>query len=390
MMAYDTFEPGTWGHEPDDMPLPIGEPMRPAQQRFRLEPFDRIGFTLAEEWAVKKLFPAKGVAAIYGKPGSLKSFIAADMALHIALGWRWAVRRVNQGAAVYIAAEGAGGLRKRLGGFKVAKGPLPDDAPFYLVETAPNLGTGEADRHALIEAITLQGVAPGVVILDTLAQSLGGADENGSGMTQFVANATALAAHFGCLVVVVHHSGLADSNRMRGHSSLLGAVDAAMLCEKQEGALEARLTLQKSKDDVSNVQLLARLSSVELGHDNDGDPVTTLVVDTIEDAEPVNRVAARVIPRGERLLMAVIEEAIAEAGQNIPASPDGPNVRAVSEDALRKRYYARLAEEADPDEDAGKLAERQRKTFNRALAPAIKAQAIFAREYSGRRFLWLP
>ena len=209
-------------------------------------------------------------------------------------------------------------------------------------------------------------------------------------MTQFVANATAIAAHFGCLVVVVHHSGLADGNRMRGHSSLLGAVDAAVLCEKQEGALEARLTLQKSKDDASGGQLLARLSRVELGVDSDGEAVATLVVDTIEDTEPVSKVATRSIPRGEKLLMAVIEEAIGEAGQHIPASPDGPNVRAVSEDALRRRFYARLAEQADPDEDAGKLAARQRKAFKRALTPAIKAQAIIAREYSERRFLWLP
>ena len=387
-MAYDNFEPGPWD-EPGDLPPPLGEPMHPAHNRFRLEPFASIQPNLAEEWLIKKLLPARGVTAVFGKPGSLKSFVALDMALHIALGSPWAGRRVTQAPAVYIAAEGAGGLRKRIGGAKIAKA-LPADAPFYLVETAPNLGTGEGDRLALIEAITAQGVAPGVVVLDTLAQSLGGADENASGMTQFVANAMAIAAYFGCVVLVVHHSGLADSTRMRGHSSLLGAVDAALLCEKTEGALEARLTLQKSKDDACGGQLLARLSSVEVGVDADGDSVTTLVVDTVQDAEPVNRVTARVIPRGERLLMAVIEEAIAEAGQNIPASPDGPNVRAVSEDALRRRFYTRLAEQADPDEDAGKLAERQRKTFSRALTPAIRAQAIIAREYSERRFLWLP
>ena len=388
-MAYDNFEPGPWD-EPGDLPPPIGEPMRPAQQRFRLEPFASIQPNLSEAWRVKKLFPAKGVAAVFGKPGSLKSFIALDMSLHIALGSPWAGRRVTQAPAVYIAAEGAGGFRKRIGGAKVAKGPFPDDLPFFMIETAPNLGTGETDRLALIDAITAQGVAPGVVVLDTLAQSLGGADENAGGMVRFVGNATAIAAHFGCLVVVVHHSGLADGNRMRGHSSLLGAVDAAVLCEKQEGALEARLTLQKSKDDASGGQLLARLSRVELGVDSDGEAVATLVVDTIEDTEPVSKVATRSIPRGEKLLMAVIEEAIGEAGQHIPASPDGPNVRAVSEDALRRRFYARLAEQADPDEDAGKLAARQRKAFKRALTPAIKAQAIIAREYSERRFLWLP
>ena len=387
-MSSNNSKPGPWAHEPHDLPPPPGEPMRTAHLRFRLEPFAVIHPNLDEEWLVKKLFPARGVAAIFGKPGSLKSFIALDLALHVALGWSWAGRAVRQGPAIYVASEGAPGLRKRIGGAKVAKSPLPADVPFYLVETPPNLGTGEADREALIEAITSQGVRPGVLVLDTLAQSLGGADENGAGMTQFVANATGLAAHFKCLVIAIHHAALADGNRMRGHSSLLGAVDAAMLCEKADDALEARLTLQKSKDDASGEQLVARLSTIDLGLDSDHDPVTTLVVNIIEGAAPMTPKAPRRVPRNERLLMMVLDEAISDEGEDIRPFQDGGTVHAVSEDVLRSRYYARLAEEAGPDEDAARLAERQRKAFSRSITPSLKAQAIIAGIHSGRRFLW--
>ena len=85
-MAYDNSAPGPWD-EPGDLSPPLGEPMRPTHHRFRLEPFASIQSNLAEEWLIKKLFPVKGVAAIFGKPGSLKSFVALDMSLHIALGW---------------------------------------------------------------------------------------------------------------------------------------------------------------------------------------------------------------------------------------------------------------------------------------------------------------
>ena len=51
------------------------------------------------------------------------------------------------------------------------------------------------------------GIKPGVIFIDTVAKSIGGADENGAGMAMFLVNAQALAEHFGCLVLGVHHTG---------------------------------------------------------------------------------------------------------------------------------------------------------------------------------------
>ena len=88
-----------------------------------------------------------------------------------------------------------------------------------MIAAAPNLGAAPGDVGALGEAIAGAGVAPGLIVIDTLAQTLGSADENGSGMTAFVANAGEIASRFKCLVLIIHHVGLNDDKRLRGHSS---------------------------------------------------------------------------------------------------------------------------------------------------------------------------
>ena len=197
------------------------------------------------------------------------------MALSRALGREWAGRRVSQAPVVYIAAEGAGGLRKRKAGYEIAWRDMPAKVPFYLVSAAPNLGSEASDVAHLIQDIEAAGIVPGMIIIDTLSQTLGPGDENGSGMTAFVSNAGTLANRFNALVFVIHHSGLSEGaqQRMRGHSSFHGALDALILCERSEGELLATLTLQKLKDEAANTRLTACLSRIVVGRDEDGEEI---------------------------------------------------------------------------------------------------------------------
>jgi hypothetical protein len=358
--------------------------------RFVLEPFEAISFEASAEWLVKRLIPRQGVGALFGASQSLKSFTAFDLAMHVTLGRDWADLRVTQAPVVYIAAEGAAGLRKRKVGFETAHADLPADVPFHMVAAAPNLGVGSGDLETLITSIETAGVKPGLIALDTLAQSLGGADENGAGMVQLVANATALANHFNCFVLIVHHVGLTDDKRLRGHTSLVGGLDVSILSERKEGMHSTVLTLQKLKDEESNLKFTVHLSRVVIAHDEDGDEISTLVVDRIEEGDVVTiRRASRSIPPGQRLLMEVVALALDEAGTIHKPFGDGPAVSVVAESAVRTRYYARMAEQAERGEDKKTLAERQRKAFSRALVPALKATMLRAGERDEQRILWL-
>ena len=162
------------------------EAERKKAARFDLEPLSEVlekYETTEEEWAVDRLLPAAGVAVIFGKPGAFKSFIALDIALHIAGGGAWCGRDTRQGSVIYVAAEGVAGVRKRLAGHFKFYGEMGTqrDAPFYLVKEAPNLGAEVGDYPALVKAVEAQGVVPSVITIDTLAQTLEETTRTGRG-----------------------------------------------------------------------------------------------------------------------------------------------------------------------------------------------------------------
>jgi hypothetical protein len=376
--------------EPAGVYRPPGALSAPAQRKFTLEPWRDISFVVFDEWLIKQFLPLQGLAAIFGKPGSFKSFVALDIALCIVRGQPWGGRRTTQRNVVYIAAEGSAGLRKRKAGYQIAQPDLPSDLPFALVAAAPNLGTDKGDLPALVAAIEAADFKPGLIVLDTLAQTIGAGDENGAGMTAFVANAGELARHFKALVLIVHHTGLGDDRRMRGHSSLNGALDAQILCERIVGDLAATLTLQKLKDDASEVMMRARLSRIVIARDEDDDEISTLVVDAIEDADPAARTPReKTVPAAQRLLMTVVAEAIEEAGESFkPFGNAGPLVRAASDATVRERYYGRIAEQAEAGDSPEKLAERRKKAFARSVKSLVDAKLLVAAKHKGERFLW--
>ena len=345
--------------------------------KFKLVPFDDIRFDASNEWLIKRLLPQQGVALLFGLPKSFKSFIALDLGLHVALGWDWAGRRTTPGEVVYIAAENAGGTRKRKIGFEQTyDANLSGYIPFYLVETAPNLGADKGDLNALIASIEAVGVAPRMIVIDTLAQTLGGAEENSTGMMTFVANATALAVCFKTCVLVVHHVPLGDEKRLRGHTSLGGGTDVQLFTERSNGDLTTTLKLEKLKDEEDGFKLVLRLDRIVIGQDDDGDDVSTLIVNRVEAAKPTAEKgkAPKKLAPSRRLLMEVTEQAIVDIGLDLRSFPDGPMVHAVHDEAVRLRYYARIAEQAAPEDTPEQIAERQRKAFSRAVKAALDAK----------------
>jgi hypothetical protein len=360
--------------------------------KFEIEPWNEIVKLPSEEWLIKKILPSQGLAVGFGRPNSFKSFVAIDIGLSVALGKSWGGHKVKQGSVLYIAAEGANGVRKRIKALKEKIDPALE-VPFSLISAAPNFGTGPEDLNLLVKVINNSQLKPSLIIIDTLSQSLGGADENGSGMVTFVRNATALSRLCNALVLVVHHSGLDNEKRLRGHSSLHGAVDAQILCETTNVPFQARLTLQKVKDDASNIRFLAHLSRVVLGVDEDGDEISTLVVDNVEtsDVSIQSTPKSKDIPKQQRLLTEVVLHAIEEEGISFrPFGFDGPSVDGVAEAKARRRYYDRLAEQASPDEDPDRLASRQQKAFSRAINSMANAKRIVTGVYNGERHLWFP
>jgi AAA domain len=358
--------------------------------RFKLVDWNDIAFDPNEEWRVEDVLPTRGFGLIYGKPRSFKSFVAMDLVLHVILGVPWAGKRVEKGMVVYIAAEGAAGMMKRVSAHQ-AKHEVPRGA-FALVKAAPNLGAGDGDLAALIAAVESAGINPGLIVIDTASKSIGAAEENSAGMAAFVLNAGKLAGHFDCLVLGVHHVGLGEDaqKRPRGWSGLGGALDVQILCERPGDEKRTRLTVQKLKDEEDGVCFEARLSRVIIGHDKHGKEASTLVVDDVVATEAPSSKQPKPIPQSRRLLSDIVAQAIDESGETFRPFHDGPLVRGVCDERVRERYYIAIAEPTDPEQEPEKVAARKRQAFNRAIKGELDAKRLTARQSGSRRLLWLP
>ena len=199
------------------------ENLRP---RFRLVPFNQIILGSVRVYLVKGIIPRAGLVVVWGPPKCGKCFWTFDMVMHVALGWEYRGRRVQQGPVIYLALEGGKGFEARIEAFRQRfLAEDPDPVPFYLIADAVNLVKEHPD---LIGSIRQQAKdPPAVVVIDTLNRSLAGSESDDKDMAAYIRAADAIRNAFGCVVIVVHQCGV-DATRPRGHTSLAGAVDAQL------------------------------------------------------------------------------------------------------------------------------------------------------------------
>jgi AAA domain len=348
----ETAAKGTVPNEEDrdEGYIPPGE-LESQKPAFPLIAWKDIAFDLDEEYRVEGVFPLVGVGCIYAAPSSVKTFVLLDLFARMARGGFWGGREVKQCPVVYIAAEGSGGIKKRIAGLKnvAAEKGLPADIPFHLITVAPNLGTGDGDCKTLIADIEATGVRPGAIAVDTTTQALGGADENGAGMDALVVSATAIAARFQCLVVLVHHTPVSDDDRLRGKGSLLAGLDVSIIIKREKGSMVAALIVKKMRDEDDEQKFTVPLVRVVLGETKKGREVSTLVVETVESGASEGDKAAKKLPVSAANALSALRLAIDEMGAIIPHSNRGnAGQKGVSVEQWKTYAYKRSAQ-ALPD-----------------------------------------
>ncbi|MBB2692175.1 UNVERIFIED_ORG: hypothetical protein GGI62_003345 [Rhizobium esperanzae] len=325
--------------------------------KFPLTPLSEIVLDDADaEHLIEDILPLRGLATIYGPPGSAKTFLALNLALSIAGGLPFFGKEVCQGGVVYIAAEAGAGLKKRVIAARAEKEML-DSAPFAMIALAPHLGPKRSEAAALIADIQRQWpyAAPvRLIIIDTLARTLSGADENSSAdMGAFVANAAAIASAFNhCLVLVVHHSGKDAERGMRGSSSLNGATD----CEWQLSGADIRtVTLGKMKDGEDGLAWSFRLEKRQVSLNSSKRSRSTCVIVPETFPKPVEPEVTRRQPGGVRkLVLEAVYDALGTYGENMPAYPDLPRGKGVKRQYVRQNAVSRGV--GNPDNPDGQRA----------------------------------
>lgn len=332
-------------------------------------------------WLIKGTLPRQGLALIYGHPGSGKSFLAIDIAMHVALGLDWQARRVDKGVVIYIAAEGQRGLRNRIVAFRQHH-EIEGSVPLAMIPCPVDLHDSATDRAALSRAIRCAteryAEPPVLIIIDTISKTLGAGKENTDDLAVYVSNCGALAAEFNCCVLPVHHRPKdAESTEPRGHGSLKAGVDTVILVESGK-VKRARITKQKDGEEGDLVAF--SLLPMTLGVDQDGDPVTSCVIkgESLSEIEPYDPFARAVskLSASNHLIYDQLAETIECLGVPIPSDiPDGEIDRmrvgkVALLDAWRDKSISAAGTGAGHDRDTGK------RTFNRSLKNLINLRII--------------
>lgn len=306
------------------------------RNKFALIPFGKIEVDGEPPWLVDRLIPAAGLTVVWGAPKSGKTFLVADLALHVAMGWTYRDRDVRQGPVVYVITEGARGFKARAVAWRQHHLNGSGEAPeFYVIAASLDL-IGE--HAALVAAIRAQlgDVEPVLIVVDTLNRTLAGSESSDEDMSAYVRAVDAVRDAFACAVLVIHHCGH-DATRPRGHTSLIGALDAQIAVKRDAAGLVVA-TVEAMKDGETGDTIVSTLRPVTVGEDKNGRAITSCVIEA-SDADPgkSGKPEHKLTPK-ERDWLAAITTWFARSDIEIPlVKPEAGSVtlRAGTRDQIR-------------------------------------------------------
>jgi hypothetical protein len=326
--------------------------------RIRLVPFSDIRLSRERRDLVARLISRVGLTVVWGPPKCGKSFWVFDLMMHVVLDREYRGKRVHHGPVVYCAFEGQTGIEARVEAFRQKFMAEDSEAPpFYLEPVTLNL---VSEHLQLIEAIQRQlpEGKPVAVVLDTLNRSMQGSESNDEDMSLYVKAADAIRQAFGCAVIVVHHCGI-DDRRPRGHTSLTGAADA-QLAVRRDGAENIVVEVEFAKDGAQGESIVSRLEALEVGQDEDGEPITSCVIVPVEGNVILFPKAKRRLTDGAKIALKALQLAISEVGEIVQSSEIPATVKTITKAVWRRYAEARGISGSEKD-DARRMA------FNRAV-----------------------
>ena len=224
---------------------------------------------------------------IYGDWGTGKSFYAVHIAATVA----------QSSNVLYIAAEGARGIAKRVDVWELHNGK-PAERLFVIGEVV------DVERRLADILSVIDRLRPALVIWDTLSRhmSVAGWNENyANEYGLFHARLDSIRNEYGCSHLVVHHVSRAGNER--GSTQIPGNMDSIDLLERH-GQLKGvvSITPKKRKDDLVPAETWHELRTYETGNldertgklilDTNGQPETSCVLVPINLADRANMAPA--------------------------------------------------------------------------------------------------
>jgi hypothetical protein len=319
----------------------IEEELSGATQSALPEPiwFEEARADLSRRDVVEELLGAGELSSAYGQSGCGKTFGVLDLSLSIARGVNWCGRHVMRSIVFYAAGEGSRSVLLRQAAYRLHH-EVSGALPFAVIPASINLLN--ATKH--IEAVMAMAkraqrhwdLPLGLIVIDTLARSMAGGEENGSEhMGAAIRSADLLRERTGAHVLLIHHTGKAD-NGPRGWSGLRAALDTEIEFAGAEGVRTAKVT--KQRDLPSGTTFAFTLKPVVIGTNPEtGKDVTSCIVEHTEAPQTARRAPTA---KNQAALLSGLKEFIRERPEAIITPAEVMQIAK----AQGLKSHARLAE----------------------------------------------
>lgn len=292
------------------LPMPLGG-------RFNIRSHNDFASQVRSvRWIVKDFLPHAQLGVLFGESGSGKTFASYDLCAAVCRGIEWNGKRVTKGRVLYVVAEGVAGFVNRIKAYCHQQGIKPSDIDMDVIsDLTPNL-LEPAQITDLIKDIKKQEPYD-LIVMDTFAQVMPGANENsGEDVGKALAECKRIHRHTGAMVLLVHHSGKDASKGARGWSGLRAAADVELEVLRSDELRSISVTKLKDGQDGANIGF--KLHTVILGEDEDGDDITSCIVEYTNTGRATKEKGATVGPKERQILMVLNEVFGLGADQKIP------------------------------------------------------------------------
>jgi AAA domain len=351
-----------------------------------------------QRWCVKQLLPESGVGIVSGQWGSFKTTAALDLSVAVMTAEPFAgqYRIKRRGGVLYFATEGAGTLQARLAAIARHRG-APDELPFAWRSDCPMLTDKDAGKtivkmvdDAAAHFEHAYGVPVTLIWVDTYITAAGlnsSGDDNDAAATQKAFSTLRfVAARSKAFVVTIDHLGKVIEAGTRGSSGKEGNADTvlATLADREiTGAVSnGRMAVRKQRDGISGFEVPFVPEMIDLGLDEDGDPVTAIVLRWSRQQR--EQPAKKRKSKDAELLCHVLAEIVAKHGFAFQPDPGGPTVQACHGSVLRASFYERRHTEGTPKQKLDK----RRAAYERAMRVATAAALLAVRDWNGEEVIW--
>jgi hypothetical protein len=308
--------------------VPDPESPNPFAMPITVEHYENFGSTARKVWIIKNVIAAEETSSWIGPPGSGKSALITDLALHIASGTDWrGYPSKEQCGVVYFALERGDLVKRRVIAHAARTVGFPTNLRFSIVRQVIDLlkpACVDQLVEAIKEAAEHHGRLIGFIVIDTYAKGIAasGGDENSArDQNMTLANLRRVQEATGVHIAIVGHTGKDEGKGARGSNAHAGDVD---LMVQFSGDKDQRVaTIIKNNDGAEGLLTRYKLEVAVIGKDEDGDDITTAIIatDTLDSDKEISRAK---LNKTQRKAMEMLERAIVDDGRDAPISSEYP------------------------------------------------------------------